>query len=248
VNRGRYVFHVRSYELGPGGRSSLASLCHLLQESASLHAHALGASPAQLLEQGMTWFLARLRVRVDRYPAWRDEVTVETWPSEVRRPYAVRDFRVLEGGAAIAAASSDWLLMDVERRKPLRRIPQSILDLHPGTPERALTGTPERLPALTAAAREQRLGVRRGDLDLNGHVNHVFYVAQVEENVPPETWRRGEVRELEIELKAECHAGDDLVARSQQEGDDSFVHSLVRLADGREAARARTRWNVIPAA
>ena len=32
---GRYVFRLRSYELGPRGQASLASLCHLLQEAAA---------------------------------------------------------------------------------------------------------------------------------------------------------------------------------------------------------------------
>lgn len=241
---GRYLFHVRSYELGAHGHASLASLCQLLQESASLHAHELEASPAQLLEQGMTWFLARLRLVVERYPAWRDAVTVETWPSEVRRPYAVRDFRVLAGGEPIAAASSEWLLMDMARRRPLRRIPQVILDLHPGVPQRALDGPSERLPPLAGAGHEETVRVRRGDLDLNSHVNHVFYVAVVEETAPPEIRTARRVTELEIEFKAECHAGDEIVARSARTDGErpGVVHSLVRHSDGREVARARTWW------
>ncbi len=243
--RGSYVFHVRSYELGPKGRASLAAVCHLLQESASLHAHQLEASPAQLLERGMTWFLARLRLRVHHYPRWRDEVTVETWPAEVAPPFAIRDFRVLdERGEEIAAATSSWLLMDMARRRPLRRIPPEILALHPTEPVRALPVEASRLPRLDDAEREEHVRVGRSDLDLNEHVNHVFYVARVEESVPVELWKSARVSELEIEFKSECHLGDELAARSAAEGNDRdiWLHSLVRTKDGGEAVRARTRW------
>jgi acyl-ACP thioesterase len=244
---GRYVFQVRSYELAPRGQASLASVCHLLQESASLHARELGAAPEQLLAEGLTWFLARMRVRVDRYPVWRDAVTVETWPVEVDPPFAVRDFRVLaEDGEEIGAAASWWLLMDVERRKPLRRIPQKVLDIHPRESDRALGDAQVRLPRLDGADHEEAVRVRGSDLDVNGHVNHVFYVDQVEHAVPGEIVRDRGVSELEIEFRSECHAGDELVTRSRREGDsgDVYLHSLVRERDGREVARARTTWRL----
>lgn len=242
---GAYVYHVRSYELAPRGQASLASVCHLLQESASLHARELGAAPEQLLEEGMTWFLARMRVRIHRYPLWRDAVEVETWPVEVDPPYAIRDFRVLDGGRdEIAAASSWWLLMDIERRKPLRRIPQRVLDLHPREPARALGTAEIRVPRLDEADHEEEVLVRGSDLDMNGHVNHVFYVDQVEHTLPGEEGRDRGVAELEIEFRSECHAGDEIVARSRRDGASEavYLHSLVRKRDSREVARARTRW------
>lgn len=246
---GSYVFHVRSYELASRGEASLASVCHLLQESASLHAQELGASPEQLLAEGMTWFLARMRVRIERYPKWRHAVSVETWPVEVDPPYAIRDFRVRdEGRDEIAAASSWWLLMDMERRKPLRRIPQRVLDLHPREPVRALGTAKVRVPRLDEADHEERVRVRGSDLDMNGHVNHVFYVDQVEHTLPGESGRDRGVAELEIEFRSECHAGDEIVARSRREGDseDVYLHSLVREGDSTEVARARTLWRQMP--
>ena len=244
TSTGNYVFHVRSYELGPGGQASLASLCHLLQEAASLHAHALEASPEQLLAQGMTWFLARMRLKVERYPGWRDAVTVETWPSAVEAPFAVRDFRVFdEKGQQIAVAASWWLLMDTAKRRPIRRFPPEIVEIHPLEPKRALDGAAVRLPRIGEAESVETVRVRGSDVDLNAHVNHVFYVDQVEQAVPAVVRESGQVAELEVEFKAECHAGDDVSASTRVEGEAGvYLHSLSRHEDGREVARARTVW------
>lgn len=244
---GRYVFRIRSYELGPRDQASLSSVCHLLQEAASLHAHELEASPEQLLAQDMTWFLARLRIEIDRYPTWRDAVTVETWPAAVDGPFAIRDFRVFDAdGQQIAVASSAWLLMDMAKRKPIRRIPQGILDLHPVEPMRVLPGKPPRLPRPLHSEHEECVRVRRADLDMNGHVNHVFYVAQAEQAVPGELRDGAQVTSFEIEFKSECHEGDEILVASQamDGAEQAFLHSLVRREDDREVARARTIWSV----
>lgn len=241
---GRYVYRVRSSEVGPDGRLGLASLCHLLQESASLDAHERMASPALLLERGLTWFLSRLHLVVKRYPGWREAVAVETWPAEHARPFAMREYRVFDGeGAEAAVATSAWLLVDAERRKPLRRMPEDLGRFHFPEAPWVLPRERQRLPALEEVEHEESFRVRCSDLDLNGHMNHVAYVAQLAQAVPEQLWRELQVAELRLDLKAECHFGDEILARAGRLGGDGRVlHSLVRRRDEKEVVRATTRW------
>ena len=240
------LYRVRSYEVDAGGLLAATALCNYLQESAGLHARQLGVGIEQLLPQGMTWFLWRLHLRIEHLPAWGETVTVETWPSAISRPFVLRDFRLTCGsGQAVGVATSAWLLMDTVRKQPITRLPPHIRDLHGDPPRRALVDDLRRLPALadSATCEQQVLRVRRGDLDLNRHLNNVAAIRLLLEAVPAEILDGSRLAELKIELKAEGHLGDELTSRCQHEG-DGLLHALARPADGKELARARSRWTL----
>ena len=233
-------YPVRSYEIDSGGQLTIPALCNYLQESAGLHARELGASVDQLRREGMTWFLWRLHMKIDMLPAWGETVTVETWPAELGKPFAIRDFRIRRGDREIGLATSAWLLMDIVKKRPIRHLPPRIRDLHPDPPRRALKDPFHRLPACEHPNSACDFTVRRGDLDLNGHLNHVATIVAMLEAVPAELAVH-QLETLEVEFRGEGRYGDALEARC--EGTDSDLrHVLVRKPDGKELARARSHW------
>ena len=236
------LYPVRSYEIDSHGRLTPAALCNYLQESAGLHARQLGVSVEQLQAEGMTWFLWRLHVRIERLPAWTETVAVDTWPAEMGRPYAVRDFRIRAGEEEIGVATSAWLLMDLAARRPIRRVPDRIRDLHPVPPRRALSDAFRRLPACGGVSFEHQLSVCRADIDLNGHLNHVAAISAMLEAAPAEIVEGRQLVALEVELKGEGHHGDELTSRCELDAGEALRHSLSRNHDGKELARARSWW------
>jgi hypothetical protein len=87
-------------------------------------------SLAELRVQNKTWTLARFRLLMARCPQNGDAATVETWAS-TRTPgiRAVRKFHFLDSeGALLGTADSIIIMMDVERKRPVR-LPQVVLDL-----------------------------------------------------------------------------------------------------------------------
>ncbi len=238
-------FPVRSFEVDSGGRLTVTALCNYLQESAGLHAHELGVSVEQLLTEGMTWFLWRLHLRIDGpLPGWRDTVEVETWPAELGKPFAIRDFRIRAAGREIGVATTAWLLMDVAARRPIRRFPERIRDLHPQEPRRALPDRFRRLPPCGEDAPRRRITVRRTDLDLNAHLNHVAAIDALLEVVPAKIVEGGRIESLEVEFRGEGNYRDVLESRCAVEADSdgTLRHALNREADGGEVARGRSRW------
>ena len=118
--RGRYSFKVRTYECGADGFATLPTICNFLQEAASANAESLGFSKSDFASAGenVSWVLTRLVVKMDRYPKWEDEVTVETFPRGGRKIVAWRDFEVLDAaGARLGVASSEWMLIDLATRR-----------------------------------------------------------------------------------------------------------------------------------
>ena len=239
-------FRVQSYEVTPSERASLQSLCNYMQEAAGNSARELGFSMEELLERGQAWVLARLRMEIDRYPRWKDTVQVETWPSGLDRLYATREFILHDDEGPFARASSAWLVIDTERRRPTR--PPAVLR-EVDVPDRPapLTLSLDSIPAPETTEREQRFRVRFSDLDLNRHVNNVRYVEWAVEAVPERVLTHYQPTGLDIQFRAETTFGDTILTQAQQlDGGDTLTyrHQVSRAEDGRTAARATTQWTL----
>ena len=242
---GRWVeeYALRAYEVDRHGRASLPTLCNWLQETAGIHAARLGWSVHELGAKGLTWVLARLLLRLDRPVVWGERVRVETWPAGTHRLFALRDFRLrTEGGASVGAGTTSWMLMSVAGRRPVRP-PRELEELRATSAGRALTDDMERLPEVSGAGSERTIEVRHGDLDVNGHANNVAVIGWALEALGEDELERVPV-ELAVEFRAEAVRGDVVTCRARPDPRDplAIVHGLVRGADGREIARARTLW------
>ncbi len=242
ATRWRETFNVRSYDMDPRGRLSPVALCNFLQEAGSNHAHALGCAVDQLLPRGLTWVISRLHFRLDRYPRWREQLTVETWASTRSGRFFLREFRLLDGeDRPIGAATSSWLVLDIAARRAVDD-PDFAADM-PFVAERAMADDFARLPEPREAAHRQEYDVRLGDLDVNRHVNNVHYVAWALEAVPTAVWRAKRLVGVEISFRAEGRHGDTIESICDATDDgDGFRHSVRRVGDGVELARLRTAW------
>jgi acyl-ACP thioesterase len=220
-------------------------LCQFLQEAATAHAVILGVAVESLIDRGVAWVLSRLHLEMDRWPAADEQITIETWPEAASRLFTERRFEVLDGSELrIGSASTLWLVLDLERRRPVRLPPEISERLH----EHELGDEPRRFGDLTApepAEIELAFTIRRSDLDLAAHVNNTSYVEWAIEAVPDEVWSNSDLTELEIHYLSECHHGQNVLSRSRvlDRGDETEVrHQLVRPDDDTEVARARTVW------
>jgi len=235
-------FRVRSDEIDLHGRAAVATLCNWLQEAAGNHARSLGWGIEQLGAEQLTWVLARLHLRLDRLPAWRDEVSVTTWPAGVDRLYAVREFRVEAGPGACGVATTGWVLLHVGRRRPVRP-PATLAALGREGPGRALADPFEPLDPPAAVEHEQHFTVRFGDVDLNRHANNVRLIGWALETLPLDVLDRP-LAELEIDFRSEARLGATIRAIADPVAGDAaaFRHRLDG-ADGREILRAHSQFS-----
>lgn len=170
VHRLRHA--VRAVELDVRARMGIRPMCDLLQEAASEHAARLGVGLAELSGQGLAWILTGWRLEVARRPAWREEVGVETWPSERTDRTADRDFLLLSPAEEVLArGTSAWMILDLERRRPVR-LPGALKDLVLPEVPRALEGGCGRPAWRGGDATSVEVAARRADLDANDHVRN----------------------------------------------------------------------------
>ena len=245
MEKGRYQFKVRSYECGPDGRVTLPNVCNYLQEAASLNAEELGFSKSNFESAGsdVSWVLTRLVVKMNRYPTWEDEVTVETFPRGGRKIVAWRDFELKDAkGVTLGVASSEWMLIDLATRK-IAPIPQKVIDSSDpanvpvlGLEPFSRFRFPEDVERLSPGGRDGtlRFTAQKSQIDLNGHVNNVHYVAWMLEPLPNAC-----PSEMEIVFRSETFSGDEVRVEASTAGD--VVCHRVCAPDGREHAVARIR-------
>ena len=238
------TYHIRTYEVDCHNRLSIPSMFNFMQDAASKHAEALGVSVQRLLSENYTWLLSRLKINISSHPGINDRLQVATWPSGTQRLFALRDFELRNrNDQIIAAAVSAWLVVDVQRRRPVRILP-FVNRLKPLEGHHILPDTLDKLPGLENRTYEKKFVARFGDLDVNQHVNNVSFVAWVVEGVPSSLLRTSALVQLEINFLAEAFYEDCILAACHPGDPDNGVyhHSLFRRQDGRELARARSVW------
>ena len=239
---GEYSWAVRTYECGPDGAATMASVCNWLQEAASLNAEALAFSKSNFESAGenISWVLTHLKVKMARFPKWGETVTILTFPRGGRRIVAWRDFVLKDSsGAELGVASSEWMLIDLKSRKVVA-IPEGVFAAA-NTVRKPVFGD-EPFPKLrwecsVAAADALVFRARRGDIDLNGHVNNVHYVEWLLESRPDAA---GPCRELDIVFKSETLAGEEVRVEAVEPEPGVFVHR-VYAPDGRDHVLARSK-------
>ena len=239
MKRGRYSFKVRSYECGSDGRATLPTVCNYLQEAASLNAETLGFSKANFAAAGenISWVLTRLVVRMTSYPAWGEEVTVETFPRGGRKIVAWRDFELKNSkDETIGLATSEWMLINLATRK-IVPVPESVLAF--ADPENIpVLGTEPftrfKFPSVSASAAPLSFIAQKSQIDLNGHVNNVHYVAWMFEPCAGAC-----PHEMEIVFRSETFVGDQVGVEVAEE--DGFSYHRVFAPDGKDHIIARTR-------
>ena len=236
------TYTIRTTDVDANGFVRPVTLLGYLQEAASEHMTLLGGSVRALMAEGLTWVLSRVHLRIERYPRRGQMVTVRTWPSLREGRFTCREFELLDQvGSVVARATTSWAVIDFTTRRPVRA------DRHPPyplTPRRVIDDEFGSLPVLEQSQAEERFRVRRSDLDLNRHVNHMVYVGWALDAVPDELAERSMPISLEIGYRAEALAGEEVTVACActEEDDQTLVIHRIASADGRELTRLRTRW------
>lgn len=233
-------FKIRATEIDFNQHATLPAICNLLQEVAGNHARKLQFDITDLQKDKLTWVLHRLFVRIDRYPDWRETITIQTWPSSGDGIRAYRDFLIKDSGdSVIGKCLSYWLMMNTESRRPTR-IPKEILQMAPKNIDHVLPVTEADFPDITNPDYSNSYNVRKTDLDLNRHVNNVRYIEWALSALPEEA----KVNEIDIKFMAESVLGDTDIAEIRKGGENpggaQFYHQIKRKSDQKVLAKARS--------
>jgi acyl-ACP thioesterase len=195
-------------------RLTLAAAFDFFQEAAINHAGDLGVGRDRMAETGRAWILSRISVVMDRRPRWREPVRVRSWPRGWEKLFALRDYDILDGEGRVAVRGrSGWLILDREKRRPLR--PQGLMESLPLN--QGLDALPGGPRALEERQGLEGAGGRRAaysDIDYNGHVNNARYIQWIEDILDPELLTGAERLRMDINYLSELKHGEPAELRS----------------------------------
>ncbi|AKX95048.1 acyl-ACP thioesterase [Moorella thermoacetica] len=239
-------YEVRYYETNFLLEASPVTILGYLEETATLHSETAGIGINKLKAAGRGWVVYRYHLQMERYPRWREHITITTWVENFQRCFAHRDFYIHDaGGNLIGRAASVWVFLDIHKKKPLR-IPPQVTGAYGLYPEVAVPGVFTDLPSLEKPATAGEFTVRMADLDTNHHANNKRYIGWILEGVPLEVHRTAFPATIEVLYKKDARYGEHIHCECQEipavEGDRCYLHRLSCPERDLELTLARTTW------
>lgn len=238
-------FEIHSFDTNTHGVLGMPMVFNYLQDIAGDHADRLAFGYDDLNARNQFWVLSRMYVQMDARLPWHRKLQITTWPRGTEKLFAIRDFVLAdEAGQQLGFATSYWLIVDREKRRPQRvdQLAHEVAD-----PERPpVYDQPlEKLPGPNEGYKTPVFQVRYSDLDLNVHVNNAKYVQWAMDAYPLEFHLKHHAHSIEVNYLHESLPGDEVSIQSQcaDEEDNYWLHSVKRMNDGSELARLRIGWN-----
>lgn len=243
----RHACDVRFHDTERTLRLTPFALYGHLQESAIRHSSVAGYSAELLVDRGWAWVQNRVHLQIDRYPAWQEQLVIETWAFNLSGLYAVREFRVRDADENIVVrGTSRWILLDTNRLRPIR-IPEELGEGYKTNSERVIDDEFPRMRPPENPTVKKEFHVRLSDLDTNRHTNAGCYLEWCIEAAPPEIHNGYMPTSIEVMYKKESILSDPIRAEgAEAESSDSthrtFEHAIYNAKTNDVLAIGRSRW------
>ncbi|KAH7284466.1 hypothetical protein KP509_34G055100 [Ceratopteris richardii] len=183
----------------------------------------------------LIWVTTRMHIEVEEYPVWGDVVEFETWCQAEGKAGTRRDWLITDvaSGKLIGRATSTWVMMNQDTRR-LSRITDDVREEYvnhcPNLPRYAFpeenSSSLRKISKLQDPAQYIRSGLmpRRGDLDMNQHVNNVTYIGWILESIPPNLLDTHQLHRITLDYRRECRHGDTVESIASLESSDDGGH------------------------
>ena len=222
----RETAKVRFGSVDRSDRLTLWSIFNFFQEAAISHADNLGVGRETLAHNGQAWILSRLSLFVERRPAYGEIIEISTWPRRWEKLFALRDYTIRDAdGIAVVRGRGAWLVLDIEKRRPLRA--QSVMEGLP--PNDGIDALPDGAVGLTSRDNMLKNGNRTAlysDIDYYGHANNARYVQWIQDATDMDILTAAAQIRLDINYLSEVMPGEtvELWTAALEESTPSFAY------------------------
>ena len=243
----RRDYKLRYYEMNDFAEATPVTVLNLLEETAFSHCEESGWDIYRLVSEGFGWILLRGGIEMHRYPSYREAFAIESWCSGTRNFYGTREYRIYgQGGEQLGFARSLWLFYSLERRRPVAVLPEIVEAWRPGGgPAGQMELEAVEGPSSGEIDGARTFEVRLSDIDTNGHVNNVNYLAWALESVSADRRSTAMLHSLRGQFKHEVAYGS-LVRAALREDGERCLHGAYATRPGESesylAAAAESIW------
>lgn len=230
-----YEYSVRHNETDLTGRMSVPALGDCMLDIAGLHANEIDWGIDQLQHGGLTWVIAGMKFQIYRLPKIDSRFKIDTHVSAYSRISTQRDFVAYDDEGKIAEVSSEWLIINMENRRPV-----FINDFVPRLseiciPEGALPKYKHlRQSQMDISAQYQRR-ILYSDIDINRHLYSMRYLQMALDTFDINCLAESAIKEIDVNFISEVLFGETVNVVRHSEGG---VHQVEMMREGSAVFRA----------
>ena len=199
---------VRFGSVDRSDRMTLWSIFDFFQEAAISHAANLGVGREDLARSKQAWILSRISIFAERRPAYLESLKVSTWPRYCDKLLVMRDYSLSDaGGNVIVRGRGGWIVLDVEKRRPLR--PEPVVEHMPlNDGINAFSASPAGLSPREGLVKAAERRAAYSDIDYYGHVNNARYIQWIQDATDIDILSGAEQLRLDVNYLSEVLPGD----------------------------------------
>ncbi|MBR1380556.1 MAG: hypothetical protein IJ560_03125 [Alphaproteobacteria bacterium] len=172
---------LQAYQCDRWGNMRPGILMNELQGMGDTHAQMLGCGRTFIHENHIAWVVTHYLVDILEMPTNGEMLTFSSWPSVQDNLRATRDFEVRgSDNRLMVRATSQWILIDLARRMPLRL--REHLPTWTINETRAWNRTFDKFADFTPT-NTHVMKCRFDDVDENQHINNAVYAVWATESV-----------------------------------------------------------------
>lgn len=213
MEKNTYQISVLEKELDFTSRPAFVNLCDYVLTVAGYDANKNGFGVTSINKDSHTWVLSRMATEWYRIPECFEQISIQTWISDVGKLMSIRNFVVFDAkGEIIGAATTSWVVIDMKLRValPLREVINYEDFL---IPEPSLIAPVGRLQAVEGGDTLEHK-VAYSDMDFNRHTNTKRYIEWMCDLLPLEWMEDSFIKRFEIHFVREAVYGDTLRVHS----------------------------------
>lgn len=197
---------VRYSETNPDGCVRLHQILDYFQDVATFQSMSLGLKTGGDYFSQHAWYLLCWDTTVLRYPGIGEYIGVMTQPYKMKGFYGYRRFFIRDSkGELIAFADSIWVLMNVERRIPVR-ISNELKQMFIDPDADGTVKIKRKIPLEGDWKKRESFKITDIFLDSNMHVNNVYYVQWAQSIIPDSSC----VKRLRADYRQAALKGDEI--------------------------------------
>lgn len=225
------------------GRNSLITnvgMLSILEDAACRHSDMAGFGIMDIPIKHLSWVLLNWKVDIIKRVSYGTNLKVHTWAKTHNKFQTTRDFEVFnEENELVCIATSKWTLIDTEKSS-ITRITDEIIEIYEPE-EKNVFENPEidKLIEPSLFSNEFTYQTQRKDIDVNGHMHNLNYLAVAYEALPEEVYFSNECNHIEIMYKKGIKLGDTVKCFysyidsvhyvTMKSADEKVLHSIVKL-------------------
>lgn len=237
-------FELRYFEMNKFGEASPTHILTLLEETAADHCYTINQSLYDLEKQNIGWILLSGIMVMDRYPVYKEKITIRTWLSRYSPIKGFRENILLdEKMNIIGKAKGLWIFFDIQKKRPVRifnEIREKWSSNHEECINHDLT---QKIESCNSSIHSKEFTANWFDVDMYNHVNNIKYLQWLLESTPEEITDNFYLKTIDGRFISEAKYGDTILSFNEKDkGDSSFIHTIKLRLNNKVCATAKTVW------